>query len=141
MAEFTSNASQEVAAGQNVIYTETAVGCPRGNIMRREGSGIVTLRGSAGCCPARYKCTFGANVSIPTTGTAGEVSLALAIDGESVPTSKMIVTPAAAGDLWNVNASVFISVPHGCCYTLSCQNTSDQTLSVQNTNLIVERTA
>lgn len=142
MAELTSNASQTVEAGQNVIYTETAVSgnC---NVIHREGSGIVTLRGnSVGCCSfARYKCTFGANIAIPADGTVEQISLALAIDGEPIPTSRMIVTPAAVGDLWNVNAEIYITVPRGCCYTISCQNTSTQAVDVQNTNLIVERVA
>jgi hypothetical protein len=42
--EVTANALQTVNAGQNVLFTETAV---KGNcsIVHREGSGLVTLRG------------------------------------------------------------------------------------------------
>lgn len=46
--ELTSNAAQTVSAGQDVLFTETAV---PGNtsITHREGSGLVTLRGLTNC--------------------------------------------------------------------------------------------
>ena len=144
MAEFTSNALQTVTENQNVVFTETTVPCNRGYILHREGSGIITIRGivnnSCGCF-ARYKISFGANIAVPTTGTAGPISVALAIDGEAVPTSQSIVTPTATGAFWNVYDSLYVTVPRGCCYTISVQNTSDQTIEVQNANIIVERTA
>ena len=144
MAEFTSNAVQTVAAGQNVLFTETAVPCNRGYVIHREGAGIVTLRGIVNnpcACFARYKITFGANIAIPTGGTVGPISVALAIDGEAIPTSSAIVTPAATGDFWNIAEALFVTVPKGCCYTIAVENTSDQPIEIQNANLIVERTA
>ena len=144
MAEFTSNAVQEVGVGQNVLFTETAVPCNRGYIIHREGSGIVTLRGivnNPNGCFARYKVFFGGNIAIPTGGSTDPISIALAIDGETVPTSSSIVTPAAVGDYWNVSESLYVTVPKGCCYTIAVENTSDQAINIQNANLIVERTA
>ena len=144
MAEFTSNAVQTVAAGQNVLFTETAVPCNRGYVIHREGAGIVTLRGIVNnpcACFARYKIFFGGNIAIPTGGTVGPISVALAIDGETIPTSSAIVTPAATGDFWNIAEALFVTVPKGCCYTIAVENTSDQPIEIQNANLIVERTA
>lgn len=144
MAEYTSNALQTVGLGQNVLFTESPIPCNRGYVIHREGSGILTLRGivnNCNGCFARYKVSFGANIAVPENGTVGEISLALAIDGEPIPTSSMIVTPAAAEDFWNVYASVFVTVPRGCCYTVAVENTSTQAIDVQNANIIVERTA
>lgn len=144
MAEYTSNALQTVNAGQNVLFSESPIPCTRGYVIHREGSGILTLRGivnNCNGCFARYKVSFGANIAIPEGGTVDEISLALAIDGEPIPTSSMIVTPAAAEDFWNVYASVFVTVPRGCCYTVAVENTSTQAIDVQNANIIVERTA
>lgn len=144
MAEYTSNALQTVGLGQNVLFTESPIPCNRGYVIHREGSGILTLRGivnNCNGCFARYKVSFGANIAIPASGTVEEISLALAIDGEPIPTSSMIVTPAAAEDFWNVYASVFVTVPRGCCYTVAVENTSTQAIDVQNANIIVERTA
>ena len=139
--EITANALQTVAAGNDVLFTETAV---NGNcsIIHREGSGLVTLRGLPnGQCRARFRVSFGANIGVPEGGTVAPVSLALAINGEAVQTSQMISTPAAAGDLNNVYASVYIDVPIGCCYSISVKNITLADVAVQNANLIVERTA
>lgn len=144
MAEYTSNALQTVNLGQNILFTESPIPCTKGYVIHREGSGILTLRGivnNCNGCFARYKVSFGANIAIPEGGTVEPISLALAIDGEPIPTSSMIVTPAAAEEFWNVYASVFITVPRGCCYTVAVENTSTQAIDVQNANLIVERTA
>ena len=144
MAEYTSNALQTVAAGQNVLFTETPIPCNRGYVLHREGSDILTLRGivnNCNGCFARYKVSFGANIALPEGGTVEAISLALAIDGEPIPTSSMIVTPAAVEEFDNVYASIFITVPRGCCYTIAVENTSTQAIDVQNANLIIERTA
>ena len=144
MAEFTSNAVQTVASNQNVLFTETAVPCNKGYVIHREGAGIVTLRGivnnSCGCF-ARYKIFFGGNIAIPANGTVGPISVALAIDGEPIPTSSAIVTPAAVEEYWNIAEALYVTVPKGCCYTIAVENTSDQDILMQNANIIVERTA
>ena len=138
--EITANAAQIVNVDQNVVFTETAV---RGNgsIMHREGSGIVTLRALTTQCRARFKVSFGANIAVPTGETVGSVTLALAINGEGVPTSSMIETPAAVEEFSNVYSSLFIDVPNGCCTQISVENTSTIPIGVQNANLIVERVA
>ncbi len=144
MPEYTANAAQTVAAGGNVLYTETAVPCTRGYVIHREGAGAITLRGIVNCptaSSARYKVSFGANIAVPTGGTAGAISTALAINGEVVPTSSSIVTPAAVNEYNNVYESIFVTVPRGCCIQISVQNTSGQSISVQNANIIVERVA
>lgn len=144
MAEYTSNAVQTVGAGQNVLFTDAPIPCTKGYVIHREGSGLFTLRGivnNCNGCFARYKVSFGANIAIPTGGTVEPISLALAIDGEPIPTSSVISTPAAVEEYDNVYASIFITVPRGCCYTIAVENTSPQAISVQNANLIVERTA
>ena len=138
--EITANALQTVGIDQNVLFTETAV---RGNgsIMHREGSGIVTLRALTTQCRARFKVSFGANIAVPTGETVGPISLALAINGEAVPTSSMIETPAAVEEFNNIYSSLFIDVPNGCCTQISVENTSTIPVDVQNANLIVERVA
>ena len=143
-AEFTSNAVQNVAAGAPVLFTETAIPCRKGYVIHREGAGIITLRGIVNCpnaCNAMYEVSYGANIAVPTGGTAGPISIAIAIDGEPLPTSSAIVTPAAAGDFWNVYVTANILVPRGCCYTISVENTSDQAIDVQNANIKINRTA
>ena len=139
--EIVANAVQTVAVNQDVLFTDVSV---RGNasVLHREGSGIVTVRGLAnGQCRARFRAVFGANIAVPTGGTAGPIELAIAINGEAVPSSRMISTPADVGDYNNVSADIYIDVPIGCCTQLSVQNDGTIPVNVQNANFIVERVA
>ena len=138
--EIIANAVQTVAANQNVYFTDTII---TGNcsISHRDDSGLVTLRGVTSQCRARFMVTFGGNVAIPAGGAVAPISMAITIDGEPVPATTMIVTPAATENYFNINASVFIDVPRGCCSTISVQNTSGATIEVQNANLIITREA
>lgn len=138
--EITANAIQTVAANQNVLFTETPVdgSC---SILHREGSGLVTLRGITNQCRARFKAFFSGNIAIPTGGTVGPISLAIAINGEAVATTTMIQTPAAVEEYANIASAVYLDVPAGCCLTVSVTNTSDEAINVQNANLIIERVA
>jgi len=143
-AEFTSNAVQEVGIGQNVIFTETAIPCRKGYVIHREGSGVITLRGIVNCPNAKYamyEVSFGANIAIPTGGTVDPISIAIAIDGESLPTSSAIVTPAAVDNYWNVYVTANIQVPRGCCTMIAVENTSTQAINVQNANIKINRVA
>ena len=138
--EITANSVQTVATGQNILYTDTVVA---GNqcILHREGSGIVKLRGLTNQCRARFKITFNGNIAIPTSGTVGAISAAIAISGEPVTATNMIVTPAAGENYFNIASVTFVDVPSGCCTDISVKNTSTQNILVQNANLIIERMA
>ena len=138
--EIIATATQTVAANQNVLFTDTVT---NGNcsITHRPGSGLVTLRGTTAQCRARYKVSFGGNIAIPTGGTVEAIQIALAVDGEGLASSTMIVTPAAVEEYFNVFGAMFIDVPKGCCLTVSVKNTSTQDILVQHANLIVERVA
>ena len=138
--EIIATAIQTVAANQNVLFTDTVT---NGNcsITHRPGSGLVTLRGTTTQCRARYKVSFGGNIAIPTGGTVEAIQIALAVDGEGLASSTMIVTPAAVEEYFNVFGAMFIDVPKSCCLTVSVKNTGTQDILVQNANLIIERVA
>lgn len=138
--EIIANAVQTVQANQNVYFTDTVI-CGNGSISHRDDSGLVTLRGVTNQCRARFMVTFGGNIAVPTGGTVGPISLAIAIEGEPVSATTMIVTPAAVEQFFNVKSSVFIDVPRGCCTRISVVNTSDEAIVVQNANLIITREA
>lgn len=140
MAEFTSTTIQTVAAGQNLPLTETAI---KGSncINHRAGAGNVTLRGLTNQCKALFKVSFGGNIAIPTGGTVGAISVALAVGGEALNSATAIVTQAAVDQYSNVFTAVFVEVPRGCCVTVALKNTSTQAISIANSNLIVERVA
>lgn len=138
--EITGIALQTVAAGEDVAFTETPV-CGSKCIVHRQGSGIVKLRGLTNQCRARFLVSYSGNIQIPTCGTVEAISLAIAIDGEPLQSTRMIVTPAAAQNLQNISSQAYVDVPCGCCSTVAVQNTSTQAIEVQNSNLIVTRQA
>lgn len=140
MAEYIATAEQTVLANQNVLFSDVTV-CGNCSIMHRPGSGLVAVRGITSQCRARYKVFFSGNIAIPTGGTVEAISLSLSIDGESVGSSTMIVTPAAVEEYFNVASAVFLDVPKNCCLQVAVRNSSTQDILVQNANLIVERVA
>jgi hypothetical protein len=127
--EIIANAIQTVQANQNVYFTDTVI-CGNTSIGHRDDSGLVTLRGVTNQCRARFFVTFGGNIEVPTGGTVGPISLAIAINGEAVPATTMIVTPAAVDQYFNVKSSVFVDVPRGCCLNISVTNTSTEAINV-----------
>lgn len=143
MAEYSYTLAQEVAAGQNVILNDS-IPCPRGYVLHRNESGVITLRGIVNnpCgCFARYQVLFVANIAVPEAETVEPISVSLAIDGEPIPSTEAIYTPAAAEEFGNITVSRFITVPRGCCYTIAIENTSTIPITVSNANLIITRTA
>ena len=122
--ELTANALQTVLENQNILFTDTVV-CGSCSILHRDGSGLVTLKGLTNQCRARYRVSFGGNIAIPTTGTVGAISLAIAVDGEPIASTTMIETPAAVDEFSNVFSAIFLDVPRGCCFTISVRNISD----------------
>ena len=158
MAEFAYNPIQLVEPNQNIIL-DTVIPCNKGYVYHRDQSGIVILRGIVNCpnaCFARYQVTFNGNIALPDGAEVGPISIAIAIDGEPVQTSRAIVTPAAtaedpptAANFFNVTSTAIINVPKGCCFTVAIENTSGPAATggvapeilVQNANMTVARIA
>ena len=152
MSEYVQAQSpQNVPFGQNLLLIDS-IPCPRGQVIHRNGSGILTLRGcaSGNSCFARYEVTFNGNLAVPEGGTAAAIAVALAIDGEPLQSSRAIVTPAAVEQYFNVTSTATITVPRGCCYTVALENVNagvggdivdEQTISVADGNLTVARIA
>ena len=139
MPKYTAIATQTVAANQNVLFTEAPIPCTKGLVTHRAGSGLFNLRGNCSQCRARYKVDFIGNIAVSTGGTPGPISVAIAVDGEPLPSSVATVTPAAAGAFFNVAASEYVDVTKGCCASLSIRNVSGEAIDVSNANLIITR--
>lgn len=152
MAEWSNNALQTVNPGETVIFTVTSVPCDRGLVLHRNDTGNFllsgrTFRNQNGCrcrCgnnsnAVNYDVTFGANIAVPTGGTVGEISVAITTDGATVPSSQMIVTPAAVEEFFNVGRSISVPIFKGCCQSVAVRNTSDQPILVQNANIKFSR--
>lgn len=158
MAEYVYNPVQRVQPNQNVLL-QSSIPCGKGYVYHRDGSGILTLKGVVNnptACFARYQVTFNGNIAVPSDGVVGAIAIALAINGEPIQTSKAIVTPAAVAtdpptteNFFNVTSTAIITVPKGCCFTISVENDSEgataadpaPAILVQNANLTVNRIA
>lgn len=152
MAEFVNNDIQLIQPGATAIL-DTAIGCNKGYVLHRPGSGILTIRGIVNnpCARfARYRVSYDGNIAIPAGGTPAEIQVALAIDGEVIPTSIAAATPTVADAYWNVSGFAIIDVPVGCCYTVSVENASVSAdpattpapaLNIRNLNVEVTRLA
>lgn len=148
MAEYSAAAVQTVNPGESIIFTETPVPCERGLVRHRDGSGSFLLSGwvpyRRGCCcrranSAEYLVSFGASVAVPAGGTVGEISVAVAVDGSTLPASTMLITPAAVEEYGNVSRAINVPIWRGCCETVTVRNTSDQPILVQNANILFAR--
>lgn len=147
MAEYSANAVQTVNPGESIIFTDAPVPCTRGLVRHRDETGSFLLRGDAAqcaCCGRRnrfanYLVDFGANIAIPEGGTVEPISVAITIDGATIPASDMIVTPAVVEQYFNVSRAVNALIWSGCCETVTIRNTSSQPILVQNANVIFSR--
>jgi len=147
MAEYSALAAQIVNPGETVVFQNTPVPCKRGIVNHREDSGVFLLSGLGnvaynGCrcnCArpsAVYQVAFGANISIPTGGTVEPISVAMTLDGNTLPETTMTVTPAAIGDELNVSREANVAIWWGCCQSFAIRNTSTQPIQVQQANVI-----
>lgn len=143
MAEYSANAVQTVNPGESIVFTESPVPCTRGLIRHRDETGNFLLSGGPAYCAcghrrsnSNYLVDFGANIAIPTGGTVEPISVAIAIDGATIPASDMISTPAAVEEFGNVSRAINAQIWAGCCETVTIRNTSSQPILVQNANVI-----
>lgn len=151
MSQYNYIPVQLVQPGASALLDDS-IGCNRGYVIHRPGSGILTLRGIVNnpCAHfARYRVSYGGNIAVPTDGTVGEIQLAIAIGGEIDQGSVGSATPTVADAYWNVSGFSIVDVPPGCCYTVAIENASEgataatvpPALNLRNLNVEVTRLA
>ena len=149
MAEYLANAEQTIALNSPILFTDS-IPCTRCNVFHEDGTGIFILRGNTNNCFARYTVTFNGNIAVPTGVTVGPIAVSVAVNGEERPTSRAIVTPTAVEEYNNVTSTAIVTVPRGCCFTVSIRAVDGTTeagatpapsISVINSNLVINRVA
>lgn len=152
MAEYVYNEVQPVGLNQPAVFNGS-IPCRKGYIYHEDGTGVFTLRGivnNPSCCFARYQVTFNGNVAVPEGGTVAPIAVALAVNGETRPTSRAIYTPAAVDEYGNVTSTAIITVPRGCCFSVSLRSvpasedatvTPAPVINLQNANITFTRIA
>ena len=150
MAEYLANATQLVALNQPIIFS-ASIPCQNGCVIHEDETGIFILKGATPNCFARYQMTFNGNIAIPTGGAVGPIAVSIAVNGETRFTSRAIVTPAAVDEYFNVTSTAIITVPRGCCFSVSVRavsglvddeaGTPAPAINVTNANLDINRIA
>jgi hypothetical protein len=150
MAEYLANATQVVALDNPVVFT-ASIPCNKGCVYHEDETGIFILRGVTNNCFARYQVTFNGNIAIPTGGAITPIAVAIAVNGEARPTSKAVYTPTVVDAFGNVTSTAIITVPKGCCFSMSVRyidataedpaTTPTPSIEVANANVVVNRIA
>lgn len=150
MAEYVYNELQNVALNSPLLFNNS-IPCPRGNVFHNGGDGIFILKGVTNNCFARYRVTYNGNITVPEVGELTPIALAITVNGEPRLTSTAIFTPQSVEEFGNVTSTAIITVPKGCCFSVSVRyidaTVNDiavdptPTIEVSNSNLVIERIA
>ena len=150
MAEYLAVNPQNVALNAPVVFT-ASIPCTKGCVYHEDETGIFILKGKTDNCFARYQVTYNGNITVPEGGAVTAIGLAISVNGESRPSSLAIFTPQAVEEYGNVTTTALVTVPKGCCFSMSIRyvdaTTSDPavtptpTITVANSNLVINRVA
>ena len=118
MASYITTTDALVALNGTIPFNSVSIPCNKGNVVPLV-PGILNLNGNTSNRFARYEVTLQGNIQIPEGGAVTPIAVGITLNGVIIPQSVAIVTPAAAEEYWHVNTSVFVTVPCGCCLTVS----------------------
>ena len=142
MAKYITSTDQNVALNGTIPFDIVSIPCNKGCLIRIT-TGVLTLR-SGVSNQARYDVALQANIAIPEGGAVTPIALAITLNGVAIPESVAIVTPAAAEDVWHINTSTPITVPCGCCVSISAayvDGTEDDATATPTPSIFVRRNA
>lgn len=143
MAEYVTTTDALVALNGTIPFSSVSIPCNTGNVVPL-AVGILNLRGGSTNRFARYEVGVQANIQIPEDGAVTPIAIGIAINGAVVPESIAIVTPAAAEEYWHVNTEAVITVPCGCCATVSAvyvDGTEDDPTTTPTPSITARRNA
>lgn len=118
MAKYITSADQNVALNGTIPFNIVSIPCNRGCVVPIT-TGVLTLKGNTSNRFARYEVKVQGNIAIPEGGAVTPIAVAITLNGVALPDSVAIVTPAAVEDVWHINTSTTVTVPCGCCVSVS----------------------
>lgn len=118
MASYVTTSDALVTLNGTIPFNSVSIPCNKGNVVPLV-PGILNLNGNTSNRFARYDVTLQGNIQIPEGGAVTPIALGITLNGVVIPESVAIVTPAATGDYWHVNTTASVTVPCGCCLTVS----------------------
>ena len=143
MSSYVTTTDALVALNGTIPFNSVSIPCNKGNVIPIV-PGILNLNGSTSNRFARYDVTLQGNIQIPTGGAVTPIAVGIALNGTIIPESVAIVTPAAVGEYWHVNTTASVTVPCGCCLTVSgvyADGTEDDPATTPTPSIQVRREA
>lgn len=143
MAEYVTTSDNLVALNATIPFNGVSIPCNKGCVIPI-APGILSLKGNTANRFARYEVTLQANVSVPEAGEVTPVALGIAIDGATIPESVAIFTPQAVEEFGHINTKAIVTIPCGCCATISARyvdGTEDDAAVTPTPSIFVRRNA
>ena len=143
MASYVTVDDALVSLNGTIPFSSVSIPCNKGNVIPVV-PGILNLNGNTSNRFARYYVNLQANIRIPEGGAVTPIALGITLNGVVIPESVALVTPAAVGDYWHVNTSASVTVPCGCCLTVSgayVDGTEDDPATTPTPSILVRREA
>lgn len=143
MARYITSADQNVALNGTIPFDIVSIPCNTGNVIPLT-TGVLTLKGNTSNKFARYEVTLQGNIAIPEGGEVTAIAVGITINGVVVPESVAIITPQAAEEYGHINTSIPITVPCGCCLSVSAayvDGTEDDATVTPTPSILVRRNA
>lgn len=143
MARYITSTDQNVALNGTIPFDIVSIPCNTGNVIPIT-AGVLTLRGNTSNKFARYEVTLQGNIAIPEGGAVTPIAVGITIGGVVVPDSVAITTPAAVEEYQHINTSIVVTVPCGCCLSVSgvyIDGTEDDATVTPAPSLLVRRGA
>ena len=143
MASYVTTADNLVALNGTIPFNSVSIPCNKGNVVPLV-AGVLNLNGNTSNRFVRYEVTLQGNVQIPTGGAVTPIALGITLKGVVIPESVAIVTPTAAEEYSHINTSASITVPCGCCVTVSgayVDGTEDDPTTTPTPSIQVRREA
>ena len=143
MASYVTTTDVLVALNGTIPFNSVSIPCNKGNVVPLV-PGILNLNGNTSNRFARYEVTLQGNIQIPTGGEVTPIALGITLNGVVIPQSVAIVTPAAAEEYWHINTRAIVTVPCGCCLTVSgayVDGTEDDPATTPTPSILVRQEA
>ena len=143
MARYLTSTDANVALNGTFPFDIVSIPCGKGCVVPI-ATGVLTLKGGNSNQFARYEVKVQGNVSIPTGGAVTPIAVAITLNGVAIQDSVAIVTPTAVDEVWHINTSTTITVPCGCCVSVSAayvDGTEDDAAVTPTPSIAVRRLA
>ncbi len=143
MAEYVTSSDVSVALNGTIPFDIVSIPCNKGNVIPLT-TGVLTLKGNTSNSFARYNVRVQGNVAVPEGGELTPIAIGITINGVVVPESVAIYTPQAVDEYGHISTSISVTVPCGCCISVSAayvDGTEDDATVTPTPSITVRRKA